>query len=265
MTTRPVFATLLAAALSACSSREDFNTTGTLTSAQRTQVVQIVRDALKQDPSILREAILALQNDNARIEAAATRATIARVHNAVFDPRDATVGSPHGRVVIAEFFDPRCEYCRHLAPQMSRFLDQNRDVQLIYKDFPILGPPSELGSRALLAARRQHAYERLRDAIMRGPEDITSESLRQTAERLGLNWSQLQGDMNDPSISRKLAANQKLAKTLGVESTPTLVIGSSVIAGADMSQIADAVTAVRHGRSPSGLVSTASASTTSGK
>lgn len=39
-----------------------------------------------------------LQNDNARIEAAATRATIARVHNTVFDPKDATIGNSHGGV-----------------------------------------------------------------------------------------------------------------------------------------------------------------------
>jgi protein-disulfide isomerase len=238
-------ALLTVGALTGCAAKASTGTPAAFTPAQRAQVVQIVRDALEKDPSILREAILALQADNARIEADATRAALVREHNAIFDSHDATTGNPDGTVTIAEFFDPSCPYCRKLAPQMTEFLAQNHDVRLIYKDMPILGPASELGSRALLAAQRQGAYERLRDALMRGSDDITTESIHQAVDKLGLNWPRLQHDMADRSIAQQLATNEQIAKTLSVESTPTLVIGSRIIAGPDMSQIADAVAAAR--------------------
>lgn len=221
-----------------------------LTAAQRTQVVHIVRDAMKNDPSILREAILALQADNARVEAEADSATIARRHDAVFDPNDPSAGSARGGVVIVEFFDPACPYCRELAPQMTHFLSKYRDVRLDYKDLPILGPGSDLGSRALLAAQRQGAYEPLRDAIMRDPRDITIETIREHAQKLGLNWAQLRHDMSDATIARKLEANKSLADALGVDGTPSFVIGGRIVAEADMTQIADAVAAARHGGAP---------------
>jgi protein-disulfide isomerase len=218
-----------------------------VTSTQRAQVVQIVRDALKKDPSILRAAILALQTDDTRIEAAATRATIAKRHDVLFDPRDASVGNPRGAVAIAEFFDPQCPYCRRLAPQMTQFLTKDRDVRLIYKDLPILGPASEMGSRALLAARRQGAYEPLRDAVIRDPQEITIGLIRQKAQSLGLNWTRLRRDMDDPAVAQELTANKRLAQTLGIDGTPAFVIGGKVVSGADIAQIADAVSEARHG------------------
>ncbi len=241
---------LVAGLLAACSARAAPAKPGALTPAQRTQVVQIVRDAMKNDPSILREAILALQADNARVEAEADSAAIARRREALFDPRDPSTGNARGSVVIAEFFDPACPYCRELAPQMTRFLAKYGDVRLDYKDLPILGPGSELGSRALLAAQRQGTYEPLRDAIMRDPRDITIETIREHAQKLGLNWALLRHDMDDPAIGRKLAANKGLADALGVDGTPSFVIGGRIVAEADMAQIADAVSAARRGEAP---------------
>lgn len=241
---------LAIAVLCACSTRANSGTTNTFTVTQRAQIVQIVRDALKKDPAILREAILALQADNARVEAAAARTSIARWHNSVFDPHHPSAGNPRGDVIIAEFFDPQCPYCRQLAPKMIHLLTQDGNVRLDYVDLPILGPASELGSRALLAAQRQGGYEPMRDAIMRDSREITLDTLRQTCEKLGLNWLRLRHDMDDREITRELAANKHLAKMLGVDGTPTFVIGGNLVAGADMPQIVDAVTAARRGGLP---------------
>ena len=46
------------------------------TPAQRAEIVAVVRDALKQDPSILRDAVVALQADEGQRSQQATRAAI---------------------------------------------------------------------------------------------------------------------------------------------------------------------------------------------
>ena len=121
------------------------------TPAQRAEIVQILRDALKQDPSILRDAVGAMQAD----EGEQQRAALAAAKDRLIDPADPVGGNPNGDVTIVEFFDTRCPYCRKLEPSMAELLASDHGVRLVYKDLPILGPPSELGSKALLAAQRQ--------------------------------------------------------------------------------------------------------------
>ncbi len=216
------------------------------TPAQRDEIVQIVRDALKRDPSILRQAVESLQADEGREREAASRAAIAASGKALIDPADPVAGNPAGDVTIVEFFDARCPYCKRLEPTMADLLRGDAGVRLVYKDLPILGPASLLGSRALLAAQRQGGYEKLRDALMRGGADITRESIGGEAQRLGLDWPQLQRDMEDPAIKHRLDANIQLAHALGIQGTPALVIGEDLIPGAvELPELQKAVAAAR--------------------
>ena len=143
------------------------------TPAQRAEIVAIVRDALKQDPSILRDAIVALQADDGERSQEASRAAIAQARPQLVTPADPVAGDPHGDVTIVEFFDTRCPYCRKMEPVMESFLAKDHKVRLVYKDLPILGPASVLGTKALLAAQKQDAYVKMREAVMKLPPDTT--------------------------------------------------------------------------------------------
>jgi protein-disulfide isomerase len=200
--------------------------------AQRAEIVQIVRDALKQDPSILRDAVASLQADEANQQAANSRAAIASHRAALSDPADPAVGNPKGDVTIVEFFDTRCPYCRHINPTIAQVLEQDPHVKLVFKDLPILGPASVLGSKALLAAQRQGGYDKLRTALMQAPPDTTIDMIQSLATDAGLDWPRLQRDMNDPAIAKRLDANVQLAHDIGIDGTPVLVIGDAMIPGA---------------------------------
>ncbi len=218
------------------------------TPSQRADIVSIVRDALKQDPSILREAIVALQADDSARSGEAARAAIAQARDALVSPADPVDGDPHGDVTIVEFFDTRCPYCRRMEPTMGSFLTQDRKVRLVYKDLPILGPGSVLGSKALLAAQMQNAYGRMRDAVMKLPPDTTLPQLESTARGLGLDWPRMARDMEDPAVQARIDANLKLARMLGIQGTPALVIGNDLIPGAvDLTDLHKAVDAARRG------------------
>jgi protein-disulfide isomerase len=218
------------------------------TPAQRAEIVQILRDALKQDPSILRNAIEGLQNDDAARAEQASRNAIAASRDLLVTSADPVAGNPQGDVTIVEFFDTRCPYCRKLEPAMDRLLAQDRKVRLVYKDLPILGSASVLGTKALLAAQKQGAYDRMRDAVMKLPPDTTLEQLQATAKGLGLDWPRLARDMDDPAVQARIDANLKLAHALGLQGTPALVIGNDVVPGAlDLPELQSAVAAARRG------------------
>jgi protein-disulfide isomerase len=202
------------------------------TPQQRAEIIQILRDALKQDPSILRDAVNALQSEDNDRQQAASRAAIAAARDTLVDPADPVGGNPKGDATIVEFFDTRCPYCRKLEPTMAELLARDHGVRLVYKDLPILGPASVLGSKALLAAHRQGAYEKLRDAIMAMPPDTTKPMIQEAAQKNGLDWKRLERDMDDPAIAARLQSNVKLAHDLGIEGTPAMVIGTDLIPGA---------------------------------
>ena len=157
----------------------------TFTPEQRAEIVAILRDALRSDPSILRDAVQALQADEGARRDASARAAIAQDRDALAaNPADPVAGNPGGDVTVVEFYDTRCPYCRRMVPTMAALLKAEPGVRLVYKDLPVLGPASQLEARALLAAQRQGGYAGLQEALMRAAAPSTPESIRAEAQRL---------------------------------------------------------------------------------
>lgn len=203
------------------------------TPQQRADIVEVVRAALKADPSILRDAITALQADETKAQQAAARTAISGLGDALTRaPGDPVDGNPQGDVTLVEFFDVRCPYCRRMLPVMAELLRADHNLRVIHKDIPILGPASLLGAKALLAAQKQGGYLALRAVLMAGPPDISTETLHAAATRTGLDWDRLQKDMADPSVEQRIETNLGLAHKLDIEGTPAYVIGGHMLPGA---------------------------------
>lgn len=222
--------------------------------AQRAEIIEILRDALREDPTILRDALGALDRAENASRLESRRAAIAQQAEALFrDPADPTRGNPRGDVTIVEFFDARCGYCKQMHPAMEALLQRDRNIRVVMKDLPILGPNSVLAARALLAAHRQGRYAALQDALMTLRGEPTEPVLRQTAERVGLDWSRLRRDMDDPAIAQRIEANLRLAQAIGVEGTPALVVAGAgapnfVPGAVDLPALERLVTDARAGR-----------------
>ena len=168
-----LLATFLPALMSVPARAEGF------TAQQRAEIIEVVRVALKADPSILRDAIAALQEQDELQQEAAARAAIPGLADAlVRTPGDPAEGNPQGDVTVVEFFDVRCPDCRRMLPVLAGLLAQDHNLRVVYKDIPILGPGSVLGAKALLAAEKQDGYLKLKTAVMTGPADITPDTLR---------------------------------------------------------------------------------------
>lgn len=202
------------------------------TAAQRQEFVAVLREVLTRDPSILREALVALQADDARRQDKVTQDVLAMIGPRLIDPLDPVAGNPFGDVTVVEFYDTRCPYCRKMQPALAELVRTDPMVKIVIKDIPILGPASELESRSLLAAQRQGGYFRMREVLMQGNRTSTRDSLRAEADRLGLDGGRLMRDFDDPAIKGKIAANLDLARQIGIDGTPAIVIGTRLFPGA---------------------------------
>ena len=101
----------------------------TFTAQQRAEIIEVVRVALKADPSILRDAIAALQDEDASQQQAAARTAIPALANVLTRaPGDPFEGNPHGDVTVVEFFDVRCPYCRRMMPVIGDLLARDHNL-----------------------------------------------------------------------------------------------------------------------------------------
>jgi protein-disulfide isomerase len=217
------------------------------TPAQRTEIVSIVRDAMKADPSILRDAIKALQADeDARDTAEAQTAIVAHRHDLFANQGDAEAGNAHGDVTVVEFYDPRCPYCRKMLPGITAMLEKDHAVRLVYKDIPVLGPASTTESRAIVAAQNQGGYVKMQQALMSNPAQPTDDMIRDAAKSVGLDPARLAADMKSDAVAKRIDANLALAHALHVTGTPTFVVGEQIIPGmVDAGQLEQAVANAR--------------------
>ena len=115
---------------------------------------------------------------------------------------------------------------------MQALLDEDRDLRVVFKDLPVLGPDSVRAARAALASRKQDGYVPFHFALM-AADDLSVEGIRAAAaESVGLDPDQLEADMASPEVIAAIEANYALADELGIEGTPAFVIGDQLIPGA---------------------------------
>ena len=158
------------------------------------------------------------------------------------DPDDPVLGNPDGDVTLVEFFDYQCGFCKRMTGSLFETVRADGRVRLIMKEFPILGPVSEIAARAALASRRQGRYEDMHIALMDLRGRLTEQAVLQTARELGLDVDRLEADMADPEVAQVFGKVRALADRLEIGGTPTIIIGGEVIAGAvDAGQLQDLI------------------------
>jgi protein-disulfide isomerase len=220
------------------------------TAEQRAAIVEILRDALRSDPTILEDAIAALQARDAAREREASRNAIATHREALLN--DASLpskGAARPSATIVEFFDYRCPYCKRMNPVIADLVHADRGLRVVLVDIPILGPGSVTAARAALAAQRQGRYSEMHDALMRLRGEPTEAEIMRLAAELRLDAERLRRDMADPVVSQRLDANIRLAQALGIQGTPAYVIGNQLLPGAvGPDQLRDAVARAREAR-----------------
>jgi protein-disulfide isomerase len=200
---------------------------------QRQAIETIVRDYLLRNPEIIIEVFEAAKEKLAGEAQAQRAAALAERRQEIFEnPASPVAGNPKGDVTLVEFFDYRCPYCKQVAPAIDTLIAEDKQLRVVYKEFPVLGPDSVRAAQAALAARKQGKYEAMHRALMQIKGQIDEAAVFSTAKSVGLDVERLKRDMADPEIDRMLQANQQLALALGIRGTPAFIVGDEIVPGA---------------------------------
>ncbi|KXU92817.1 hypothetical protein AD928_10385 [Acetobacter cerevisiae] len=207
---------------------------GSFSPAQRAEIVEIVRNALKTDPTILSDAISSLQAQASARKASSALETVRR-NKAQYgeSTTDVVLGNKNGKLEVVEFYDPRCQYCRKVLGDVDHLIGSEPDLRLVEKIIPVLGPNSVIDAEAIMAAGLQGKYIPFQKALMTDSSAPSLDRIRRLAQNVGLDADRLLKDMKSPAVTTALSKNLELAKAIDLEGTPTFIIGDrEIIPGA---------------------------------
>jgi len=206
-----------------------------LDDAERDAFRAEVRAYLLDNPEVLMEAIGVLEQRQAAADAERDEMGIAANDDALFNSAfDWVGGNPEGDVVLVEFMDYRCGYCRRAHPEVADLVELDGNIRYVVKEFPILGEQSVLASQFAIATRivnGDDAYAQMNDALMTMRGDVTEASLAATADDLGLDSGPILDAMGDPLVAQTISYNRDLAQRLQISGTPTFVFGDQLVRG----------------------------------
>jgi len=195
-----------------------------------------VRAYLLEHPEVIEEAAIALEQKKFAEAQQASKVLVSRHREAIERDRRDYVANPNGKITVTEFFDYHCGYCRQAVPEVMRLIAENPDVRFVFKEYPILSSDSRDLAAAALAAHKQGRYLNLYQAFY-GPGRLTPEAADQAIASAGLNPASIKTAAKDPAITRHLQDNARLARELGIDGTPTFIIGDAVIQGGDFERL----------------------------
>jgi protein-disulfide isomerase len=194
-----------------------------------------VRAYLLDNPEVLMEAIGVLEQRQAAAEAERDTMGVAANADAIFNSAfDWVGGNPEGDVVLVEFMDYRCGFCRRAHPEVEDLIALDGNIRYVVKEFPILGEQSVLASQFAIATRivnGDDAYARMNDALMVMRGDVNEASLMATANELGLDPGPIIDAMDDPLVAQTIDYNHNLAQRLQISGTPSFVFGDQLVRG----------------------------------
>ena len=145
---------------------------------------------------------------------------------------DPALGPEQAEVVLVEFFDYRCGFCRRALPEVMALSEAHPDLRVVFKEFPILGPASTLAARASLAAVRQGRWGEFHEALMSASGELDEARILEIARGTDLDPERLRSDMRDSGIDAVLERNRVLADKLGITGTPAFVVRNALVPGA---------------------------------
>lgn len=141
------------------------------------------------------------------------------------DPTAPVLGNPDGDITLTEFFDYNCPFCRKMVESMHRLITSDKNLRVVFREWPVFGEDSEFATRASLASLQQRKYWQMHTAMFRTKGRVTEAATMRAAREVGLDTARLERDMQAEPVERHISMSGMLAEHMGLMGTPTFVAG----------------------------------------
>jgi protein-disulfide isomerase len=231
----PFLAALLALPLTLSSATQ--TSAQSFTGDQRSEIESIVKEYLLSHPELLQDVMAELEKRQTLAEAEKHRAAVKEHSAAIYSsPHQVTLGNPQGDVTVVEFFDYNCGYCKRAMADMLDLLKNDGKIKFVLKEFPVLGEGSVQAAQVAAAVRMQDKggkkYLEFHQKLLGGRGAADKTRALAVAKEVGLDVARIEKDMAGDEVKAQIEESFKLAEALGLNGTPSYVVGPEVVVGA---------------------------------
>lgn len=147
------------------------------------------------------------------------------------------LGREDAPVTIVEFTDLQCPFCQRFATETfdrlrEEYIDTGR-VRFITRDLPIaqLHPHAERAARAARCAGEQGKFWELHFALVKNADRMTPAFISEQAQDVGLDMLSFIDCAESDRFQAEIEADIAEAGSLGINGTPSFVIGRTIPEG----------------------------------
>lgn len=143
-------------------------------------------------------------------------------------------GPAKSQKVIVEFIDYRCSHCREMESTMQQVMTENPDVKIIYRHLPVFGRPSVVEIEFALAAGMQGKFVQAHNILINREDALKDDQIDNLAASIGIrDMEKFHKDLKGPETGNMMLDTMDIAQALGINSTPSFVIGDIIYTMAD--------------------------------
>lgn len=216
-----------------------------MTDAERAAFRAEVRAYLLENPEVILEAVQNMRERDAQEAEKQDQVLLSQLSKEIFEDGVSFVGgNPDGDITIVEFLDYRCGYCKKAHTEVAQLLKDDGNIRWVVKEFPILGPDSDLASKVAIATLNHYgdeAYYRLHNTLMEFKGPVNEKTIERIAQESDVDLDPIRDLINSASVSEHINRMHTLGQQLNVTGTPAFVIENTILRGylplADMKSI----------------------------
>jgi protein-disulfide isomerase len=203
---------------------------------QRAAIRDVVKDFILKNPEVIQEALIELDKRQKDQERQARLTIIQDKNGPLYSAaHNVSFGNPNGDITLVEFFDYNCGFCKRALVDLQRMVNEDKNVRVIIKDFPVLGQGSVEAATVALAAKQQLSVDKIwqfHQKLLTVRGQVGRQQALDAAREAGVDMARLQRDLDSPAVRGAIEQNIQIADSLGVTGTPSYVLGDEVVVGA---------------------------------
>ena len=189
------------------------------------KIEAIIKNFLTQNPSFIQSTL----NDYKKtVEKTKKQNAITLLDNI----NNPGIFKKNADITIYEFFDYNCGYCKSVVKIILDVMSEDKKINFVFVEFPILSKESYTAATAALAAEKQGLYTDFHISLMKIRGRVNEDIVFETAKDTGLDIDKLKTNMKSSEIENKLKQNREIAKLLSLNGTPAFIIGDIIYPGA---------------------------------
>lgn len=198
---------------------------------QRAAMEDFVRNFILDNPEVLMESVNRHRQEEEQKKEEGSLKILKDNIGYLDDGTHPEIGNPKGDITVVEFFDYNCGYCKRALATIQKVVENDKNVRVVFLDYPILSPQSTVAAKWAVAANRQGKYWEFHQAILNSTAPKDEENLAKIAKSVGIDVAKAKKDAAGKEVADYLDGVAEFGHKLNVDGTPAFIVGNQILRG----------------------------------